>query len=93
VSVPAHSLTPNRSSTSFAGYGIEAQVETEVLGFDFDDFDSEWDALAVSRPRSCHRNDEKKPKPLRGRRCGRTPPLRAVSATPSSTSSDDSPKP
>lgn len=26
--------------------GIEAHVETEVLGFDFDDFTSAWDALA-----------------------------------------------
>ncbi len=29
-----------------AGCGIQAQVETELLGFDFDDFDSAWDALA-----------------------------------------------
>ena len=29
-----------------AGCGIQAQVETEVLGFDFNDFDSAWDALA-----------------------------------------------
>ncbi len=29
-----------------AGCGIRARVETEVLGFDFDDFDSAWDALA-----------------------------------------------
>ncbi|MGH3476654.1 MAG: class I SAM-dependent methyltransferase [Nocardioidaceae bacterium] len=29
-----------------ADCGIQAQVETEVLGFDFDDFDSAWDALA-----------------------------------------------
>lgn len=29
-----------------AGCGIQAQVETDVLGFDFDDFDSAWHALA-----------------------------------------------
>lgn len=29
-----------------AGSGIQARVETEVLGFDFDGFDSAWDALA-----------------------------------------------
>jgi hypothetical protein len=29
-----------------AAGGIQARVETEVLGFDFDDFDSAWDALA-----------------------------------------------
>lgn len=29
-----------------ADCGIQAQVETEVLGFDFNDFDSAWDALA-----------------------------------------------
>ncbi len=29
-----------------AGCGVQARVETEVLGFDFDDFDSAWDALA-----------------------------------------------
>jgi len=29
-----------------AGCGIRARVETEVLGFDFHDFDSAWDALA-----------------------------------------------
>ena len=29
-----------------ADCGIEAQVQTEVLGFDFDDFDSAWNTLA-----------------------------------------------
>jgi SAM-dependent methyltransferase len=29
-----------------ADCGIKARVETEVLGFDFDDFDSAWNALA-----------------------------------------------
>src|SRR5262249_52509342 len=29
-----------------AGTGIDAKVETEVVGFDFDDFDSAWSVLA-----------------------------------------------
>ncbi|MFN2495518.1 MAG: methyltransferase domain-containing protein [Pseudonocardiaceae bacterium] len=74
-----------------ADCGIQARVETEVVGFDFNDFDSAWDVLAGVRPRSCHRNGKKKPKPRCVRRCGRSPLLREVSVTPSSTSSEDVP--
>jgi hypothetical protein len=32
--------------TQLAEVGIHARVETEVLGFDFDDFESAWATLA-----------------------------------------------
>jgi hypothetical protein len=33
--------------TQLAEVGVDARVETEVLGFDFDDFESAWDTLAA----------------------------------------------
>ena len=43
---PGALADPQPFLQDLARAGIDAQVETEVLGFDFDDFASAWDALA-----------------------------------------------
>jgi SAM-dependent methyltransferase len=43
---PGALADPNSFLRQLAAAGIEARVETETLGFDFDDFASAWDSLA-----------------------------------------------
>jgi SAM-dependent methyltransferase len=43
---PGALADPGAFLTQLAEAGIEARVETETLGFDFEDFASAWDALA-----------------------------------------------
>ena len=43
---PGALADPTPFLAQLAGAGIAAQVETEVLGFDFDDFASAWEVLA-----------------------------------------------
>jgi hypothetical protein len=43
---PGALAEPGGFLEQLAEAGIEARVETETLGFDFDDFASAWDALA-----------------------------------------------
>jgi hypothetical protein len=42
----ASRFTPNPFLDQLASCDIQAQVETEVLGFDVNDFDSAWNVLA-----------------------------------------------
>lgn len=43
---PGSMADPSPFLQQLAAVGIDAQVEAETLGFDFDDFTSAWDALA-----------------------------------------------
>jgi hypothetical protein len=43
---PGALADPSVFVAQLAAEGIDAEVHTEVLGFDFDDFESAWDVLA-----------------------------------------------